>query len=86
MKSLVTKKEIATIIAKLMNISEEDVMKATSIHDVVPHSLDKVELICELEDYYSIRLNLEEAEHLSTWDQAISYLQHKVNQPNKNEK
>jgi len=77
---IVTKEDIASVVSKLFYTAEDEVLKANSIHDIAHQSLDKVELVCALEDHYQISLSLEEAEHLSTWDSAIAYLQKKVDQ------
>jgi len=83
--SVVTQQDIATIVSKLFDVPEETVMNATSIHDIAHQSLDKIELICALEDHYHITLNLEDDQYLSNWDRIIPYLQHKVELTQKNE-
>lgn len=84
-KRTITKEEIVSILAKTFLKSEKEVLSAESIQDIAYQSLDKVELVCALEDHYHIKLDLEDADKLNDWESAISYLQKKVDQ-NKNEK
>ena len=76
---IVTKEEIAVLIARSFYVTEEEVLKANSIQDIVHQSLDKVELVCALEDHYHISLSLEDGEKLTDWEDAITYLQSKIN-------
>lgn len=76
---IVTKEEIAVLVARSFYVTEEEVLKSNSIQDIVHQSLDKVELVCALEDHYHISLSLEDGEKLTDWEGAISYLQSKIN-------
>ena len=74
----VTKEDIVSIVSKLFYVSEEEILKAPSLSHIVHQSLDRIELVCALEDHYHIKLDFEEAESLLNLDQAIKYLQRKV--------
>jgi|GEM_PF-6610418 len=79
----VTKEDIAAVMANTFYEPIELMLSSSSIDEVVHQSIDKVELVCALEEYYNITLSLEEALHLSDWDTAIAYLQAKVDLANK---
>ena len=73
-----SKQEIANkvidIVSKKLGIGKEIVVKSRSFEDLGADSLDMVEIIMKLEEVFSIEINDEDAEKLSSLDQVVAYI------------
>lgn len=69
-----TYNKVATIIAQQLKIKPEDIHEDSTIESLGADSLDRVEIIMTLEEQFSIEINDEDAEKLSTIRQAVDYV------------
>lgn len=76
--SEVTREEIAQIVSQITKVSLSDVLQAQSLKDLNIQSLDKIELICAIEDRYHIDMALADESYLLTLDQAVDYIKSKI--------
>jgi acyl carrier protein len=81
--STVTKEQIETRIKKVVSeqlgIAQEDVApKQNFVDDLGADSLDTIELVMALEDEFELEITDEDAEKISTVDQAIKYVESKL--------
>ncbi|QCI21647.1 acyl carrier protein [Buchnera aphidicola (Hyadaphis tataricae)] len=71
---------IKKIIIEKLDIEEKKVFKNSSlIEDLGADSLDIVELIMALEEEFDIEISDEEAEKINTINNAIEYIQYRLN-------
>lgn len=78
--TVVTQADIQSIIATQFNKQLAVVQSAESITEIAAESLDKLELVCALEDYYGIHLSLDDIAYFTDWNRTISHLQFKVDE------
>jgi len=67
--------KVVDIVSKKLSINKETVTKSTSFEDLGADSLDMVEIIMKLEEVFSIEIDDEDAEKLSSLDQVITYIE-----------
>ena len=71
--------DVKAIIAEQLGVKIEEVTeKASFIDDLGADSLDTVELVMALEEKFGIEIPDEDAEKMSTVDEAIKYIEHKA--------
>lgn len=72
--------KVKSIIVDQLGISEDDVQpEASFIDDLGADSLDIVELVMAMEEYFEIEIPDEEAENIKTVGDAIKYInEHKA--------
>ena len=71
--------KVKHIIVEQLGVDEEEVKAAASfVDDLGADSLDVVELVMALEEEFGIEISDEDAENLSTVEQAIKYIQENV--------
>ena len=69
-------KKIRAIVADKLSISEDQVTESASfIDDLGADSLDTVELVMALEEEFGIEIQDEEAEKITTIQQAIDFIE-----------
>ena len=66
------------IIAKQLNVDEDNVTPDASFDDLGADSLDKVELVMALEEEFDIEIPDSDAEKIQTVQDALSYLDEHV--------
>ena len=67
--------KIKTIIVEQLGVDEEEVtMDANFIHDLGCDSLDTVELIMAFEEEFRIEISDDDAEKITTVQQAVDYI------------
>ena len=70
-----TEKKIIQIVAEQLGLSEDEVQRdAALIDDLGADSLDVVELVMALEEEFKTEIPDEEAEKITTVQQAIDYI------------
>lgn len=71
-----TEERVKQIVAKQLSVKEEDVKnEASFVEDLGADSLDTVELVMALEEEFETEIPDEEAEKITTVQQAISYIE-----------
>ena len=68
------RERVRNIIADQLGVSIERVIDSASFTDLGADSLDLVELILEFEQVFNINIPDDEAEHILTVEQAITYI------------
>ena len=66
--------KVSEIIAHILKISKDGVQEDSTLESLGADSLNRVELVMELEERFGIEINDEEAEKLSTVGQAVDYI------------
>ncbi len=72
--------KVEAIIALLMKISKEMIKQDSTLESLGADSLNRVQLIMELEETFSIEINDEDAEKFSTVSQIVDYLEQRIKQ------
>ena len=72
--------KVEAIIALLMKISKEMIKQDSTLESLGGDSLNRVQLIMELEETFSIEINDEDAEKFSTVSQIVDYLEQRIKQ------
>jgi acyl carrier protein len=68
-------KKVKEIVCEQLDVSEEDVVLAASfVDDLGADSLDQVELIMAMEEEFDVSISDEDAEKMSTVQDAIDYI------------
>lgn len=68
-------KKVKEIVCEQLDVSEEDVVLAASfVDDLGADSLDQVELIMAMEEEFDVSISDEDAEKMSTVQNAIDYI------------
>ena len=68
--------KVRTVIVDQLNVEEDDVTEEASfVDDLGADSLDIVELVMALEEEFGISIPDEEAEHIKTVGDAVSYIE-----------
>lgn len=68
-------KKVKEIVCEQLDVSEEDVVLAASFaDDLGADSLDQVELIMAMEEEFDVSISDEDAEKMSTVQDAIDYI------------
>lgn len=67
--------KVIDIVSKKLGIEKQIVIDSSSFEDLGADSLDMVEIIMKLEEVFSIEINDEDAEKLSSLDQVVNYIQ-----------
>ena len=71
--------KVKNIIVEKLGVDESEVTPEASFqNDLGADSLDTVELIMELEKEFNVSIPDDQAEHITTVGQAVSYLQEQV--------
>jgi acyl carrier protein len=76
--STVEKSEIVNILSELTRIETETLFKAQSLEELGLQSLEKVELMCALEDHFQIDLDFQDFENIRFVDDVVALVQKKV--------
>ncbi|MBY0109780.1 MAG: acyl carrier protein [Candidatus Babeliaceae bacterium] len=66
--------EIRTIIAEQLSIPVDSLKDDTTLESLGADSLDRVEIVMNLEDHFSIEIDDEMAEKLNTVDDVVHYI------------
>ncbi len=66
--------KVVSIIAHILKISKENIHEQSNLESLGADSLNRVEFIMELEEAFSIEINDEEAEKLSTVGETVDYI------------
>lgn len=70
--------KIAEIVAEQLNVEKEDITMDTDFKaDLSADSLDLFELVTALEDEYSVEIDSEDLEQLTTMKAVVEYLEKK---------
>lgn len=71
--------KVRKIIAEQLNVSEDDVVPTASfVDDLGADSLDQVELIMAMEEEFDISIPDEDAEKITTVQDAIDYIKNAI--------
>jgi len=71
--------KVKEIIAEQLGLEKEDIqMDASFIDDLGADSLDIVEMIMTIEDEYDVEISDDDAEKISTVQDAINYIKEKM--------
>jgi acyl carrier protein len=71
--------KVKKIIAEQLNVAEEDVVPSASfVDDLGADSLDQVELIMAMEEEFDISIPDEDAEKITTVQDAIDYIKNAI--------
>jgi acyl carrier protein len=65
---------VRTIIAEQLAISIDTLKDETTLDSLGADSLDRVEIVMNLEDHFSVEINDEMAEKLSTIGDVVAYI------------
>jgi acyl carrier protein len=72
--------KVTTILTEKLGIAESEITPdANFVKDLGIDSLDYAEIVMEFEQTFDIRIPDDDAEKLQTFDQAVKYIQEKVN-------
>ena len=75
-----TEQRVKKIVAEQLGVNEADVKNESSfVDDLGADSLDTVELVMALEEEFECEIPDEEAEKITTVNQAVSYISSHVN-------
>lgn len=66
--------KIVSIIAHILKISKESIHEQSNLESLGADSLNRVEFIMELEETFSVEINDEEVENLSTVGETVDYI------------
>ena len=70
------KKQITQLIAKQLNIKEEDIKPESEfIKDLKADSLDVVEIVMTIEEHFDLQIPDEKAEQITNIQNLISYIE-----------
>lgn len=75
--------KVVNIVAHILKISKESIHEQSNLESLGADSLNRVEFIMELEEAFSIEINDEEAEKLSTVGETVDYVTRMVAAPQK---
>lgn len=67
--------KVIAIIARILKISKDTIAGDATIESLGADSLNRVQLVMELEEAFGVEINDEDAEKLSTVDQTVEYIQ-----------
>ena len=71
--------KITPLIADKLNVTEDKITESSNFeNDLGADSLDKIELVMELEDEFSIEIADEDADWLKTVGDVLNILEHKT--------
>jgi len=71
--------KVKKIIAEQLNVAEEDVVPSASfVDDLGADSLDQVELIMAMEEEFDMEIPDEDAEKITTVQDAIDYIKNAI--------
>jgi acyl carrier protein len=72
---------VKKIVVEQLGVKEEEVLgEASFVDDLGADSLDTVELVMALEEEFECEIPDEEAEKITTVQQAVDYIKHHLNQ------
>lgn len=75
--------KVQDIIAQQLGVDKNEVtLKASFTEDLGADSLDTVELVMAIEEEFGIEIPDEEAEKIANLEQAIKFIEHKVDEDN----
>jgi acyl carrier protein len=66
--------KVVSIVAHILKISKEAIHEQSNLESLGADSLNRVEFIMELEETFSVEINDEEAEKLSTVGETVDYI------------
>lgn len=69
-----TADKIVKLVAEQLSIKPEQINEQSTMESLGADSLDRVEIVMNIEEMFSIEINDEEAEKLQTIGQAIDYV------------
>ncbi len=67
--------KVVSSIAHILKINKESIHEQSNLESLGADSLNRVEFIMELEEAFSIEINDEEAEKLSTVGETVDYIE-----------
>ena len=67
--------KVVAISAQILKVSKESITEQSNLENLGADSLNRVELVMELEETFGVEINDEEAEKLSTVGQIVDYVQ-----------
>ncbi len=67
--------KVVAISAQILKVSKESITEQSNLENLGADSLNRVELVMELEETFGIEINDEEAEKLITVGQIVDYVQ-----------
>lgn len=70
----ITYNKIIDLIAEQLNISKDIIKSESSLESLGADSLARVEIIMKLEEEFEIEINDDEAENITTIQQAVDYI------------
>lgn len=68
------KSRVITLVAEILNTDQSKVQQATSFEQLGADSLDMVEIVMRLEEEFSIEINDEHAQQLTSLDSVVDYI------------
>ena len=68
-------REVGAIIAEQLSIPVDTLKDEVTLDSLGADSLDRVEIVMNLEDHFSIEIDDEQAEKLSTIGDVVAYIQ-----------
>lgn len=78
-----TFERVKKIVIEQLGVSEQNVkLEANFVNDLGADSLDTVELVMAIEEEFNIEIPDEDAEKISTVNQAISFIEQSLNKVN----
>ena len=73
--------KLKKVIADVLNVDPEEItMESTFVDDLGADSLDVLQIIMGLEEVFDIEIPAEEAEKITTVEEAVNLIKHAVNQ------
>ncbi|MCL4361005.1 acyl carrier protein [Candidatus Dependentiae bacterium] len=69
-----TKDKVIDLISEQLNVDKKNINENSTLTDLGADSLDRVEIVMKLEEEFSIEINDDMAQELSTVGQAIDYV------------
>lgn len=71
--------KVLTIISQQLNVSKDSVNQDSTLESLGADSLDRVEIVMKLEEEFSIEINDQDAESLSTISGVTEYISNLLN-------
>ena len=70
-----TYNKIADIVVEKLGVAKDSIKPTSTFQDLGADSLDMVEIIMKLEEQFGVEISDEDAEHMQTMDDVVSYIQ-----------